>query len=330
MIPSDQQPAEDETTFDIYEIDDQIIKNDEYVEKKSPKLKEVKNRFKFVSGLTKEEIKKKDPNSDYLKYFAQISTKNFQYIGNLSSQLKREKYGYSLMDNKDEFLGEYKNEIRNGFGIYKFHPNDEEQEIYIGDYINNSKTGKGIYLKIFKSIKDDSTDELNLVNFNCGMGTFQDDIFKSGKIFSVDYENETLYKGNINEIGLPSDKEALIFEGGDKIFMGNVVDGELHEGRNIIVDEKWDKKKGYYFTKSGNKNEPYTFNIYKDEEKDEAKINMIKQSSVKTYKAQIQNIFKDVNDAMKKFTNFDTAIKVDFENDVKNKIKSNVDKIIKD
>ena len=266
MIPSDQQPAEDETTFDIYEIDEQIIKNDEYVQKKSSKLKEVKNRFKFVSGLTKEEIKKKDPNSDYLKYFAQISTKNFQYIGNLSSQLKREKYGYSLMDNKDEFLGEYKNENRNGFGIYKFHPNDGEQEIYIGDYINNSKTGKGIYLKIFKSIKDDSTDELNLVNFNCGMGTFQDDIFKSGKIFSVDYENETLYKGNINEIGLPSDKEALIFEGGDKIFMGNVVDGELHEGRNIIVDEKWDKKKGYYFTKSGNKNEPYTFNIYKDEE----------------------------------------------------------------
>ena len=103
MIPSDQQPAEDETTFDIYEIDEQIIKNDEYVQKKSPELKEVKNRFKFVSGLTKEEIKKKDPNSDYLKYFAQISTKNFQYIGNLSSQLKREKYGYSLMDNKDEF-----------------------------------------------------------------------------------------------------------------------------------------------------------------------------------------------------------------------------------
>ena len=151
----------------------------------------------------KKSLKKKNPKSDdFLKYFAKITTKDFEYIGILSNQLKREKYGYSLMDNKDEFLGEYKNEIRDGFGIYKYHhdENEDSQEYYIGEYKNNSKTGLGLYLKIFKSIKDDSTGEKKLINFNCGIGTFQDDLFKNGKIFSVDYDNETLYKGKINEI----------------------------------------------------------------------------------------------------------------------------------
>ena len=327
-----EESKEDETLFDTYEIDTQIFKSGEYVQKTSTKAEEVKNRFRFLQGITKEELKKKNPKSDdFLKYFAKITTKDFEYIGILSNQLKREKYGYSLMDNKDEFLGEYKNEIRDGFGIYKYHhdENEDSQEYYIGEYKNNSKTGLGLYLKIFKSIKDDSTGEKKLINFNCGIGTFQDDLFKNGKIFSVDYDNETLYKGKINEIGIPSDEEALIVQG-DKIFSGKLKDGELVEGRNIIVDEKGDKKKAYYFSKSNNRDEPYNFDIYKNEEKDGATIQMNKKSSVKTYKAQIQNIFNDINDAMIKFANFDTAIKTDFEKDVKNKIKSNLERINKD
>ena len=45
------------------------------------------------------------------------------------------------MENKDEFLGEYKYEIREGFGIYKFSPNEDVEDIYIGNYKNNRKTG---------------------------------------------------------------------------------------------------------------------------------------------------------------------------------------------
>ncbi len=332
-----EEPKKDDTIFDIYEIDTQIFKNGEYVQKTTTKPEKVKNIFKFLPGLTEEEIKNKNPKSgDNLKYFAKITTTNFEYTGVLSSELKREKYGYSLMGNKDVFLGEYKNEIRDGFGIYKYHVKDQEQpeheqeqEYYIGDYKNNSKTGFGLYLKIFKSNKDDSTGEIKLINFNCGIGTFQDDLFKTGKIFTVDYDNETLYKGNINEIGLPSDEGAVIVQG-DKIFTGKLIDGELVEGRNISIDEKGDKKRAYYFTKSNNKDEPYNFDIYKNEEKDGAIIQDVGKSAVKTYKTQIQNIFNEVNNAIQKFADYNMAIKVDFEKDVKNKIKSNVDKIIKD
>ena len=106
MINSKEEEAkEDETLFDIYEIDTQILKNDEFVQKTSTKPEKVKNIFKFLPELTEEEIKNKNPKSgDNLKYFAKITTKNFEYTGVLSSELKREKYGYSLMDNKDVFL----------------------------------------------------------------------------------------------------------------------------------------------------------------------------------------------------------------------------------
>ena len=330
MISAQEEiSSQDETTFDTYEIDDQILKNGEYTQKTKGKTEVIKNKFKHLSTLTPEQVKNKDPNADFPKYFAKIDTKNFKYIGILSSQLKRVQYGYSIMENEDEYLGEYKNEIRDGFGIYKFRSNEEEQDIYIGNYKNNKKTGKGLYLKIIKSVIDERNGDLILVNFNCGMGDFENDIFKGGKIFSVNYEHETLYQGKINEIGFPSDEEGLVFEGGDKIFIGKLRDGELIEGRNIFVDEKWEKKKAYYFTKNDNKENPYNFDLNKNEEQDKDNIKMIKQSSIKTYKNQIQNIFKDLNDAFKTFKNYDTAINANFI-EMKKKIQNNIDKIIKD
>ena len=290
--------------------------------------------------LYKEEILKKEPNSDFPKYFAKIDIKNIKYIGVLSSQLKRDQYGYSIMENKDEFLGEYKNEIRDGFGIYKYinsyndSKEDEDEQniydIYIGDYKNNRKNGEGIYLKIDKIVKSDKKGDLILINYNCAIGNFENDIFNGGKIFTVKHDSEILYQGKVNEIGLPTDEEGLMFEGGDKIFIGKINDGEIIEGRNIIVDEKWDKKKGYYFIKTEKNELNYDFDLNKNEEKDNEAINMMKKSSVKTYKNQIQNIFKDINDAYEKFKNFDEAIKLNFQNDIKDKIKRNVDKIIKD
>ena len=102
------------------------------------------------------------------------------------------------------------------------------------------------------------------------------------------------------------------------------------EGRNIFVGENWEKKKAYYFTKSNNKDTPYNFDLNKNEEKDEENIKMMKESSVKRYKDIIQNIFKNINSVFDKFKNFDTAITFNFEDEIKKKLKSDVDKIIKD
>ena len=85
----------EEATFDTYEIDNQITKKEKYIQKIKRKNEEILNKFKHLSSLTEEQLKNKDLNSDYPKYFAKIDTKDFKYLGILSNQLKRVQYGYS-------------------------------------------------------------------------------------------------------------------------------------------------------------------------------------------------------------------------------------------
>ena len=323
--PKDSSISESEITFDTYEIDYRIFKDGEYIQKLETKSSI--NKFKLLPGLTQDEIQKKDENVEYQKYFSIISTKNFDYIGVLTNQLKRDKYGYSIMDNKDEYLGEYKNDIRDGFGIYKFNFNekDDVQEIYIGNYQNNKKEGEGMYLKIYKNIKDDSNKN-NLINFNCGLGIFNSDVLKMGKIFSAKDGIEMLYQGKINDKGEPEDDDALVFEEGNKIFRGKIYNNDMIEGRNIILNDKYEKLNAYYFNKKENK---YDFDYSKKEEVDEECIKKLKENPIKNFGKQIQNLFNEIDECFYKFKDYDTAMKINFENDIKNKIKSEIDKIMK-
>ena len=314
-----------ETAFDTYEIDYRIFKDGEYIQKSENNS--AINKFKLLPGLTHDEIQKKDENSTYDKYFSTISTKNFNYIGVLTNQLKRDKYGYSIMDNKDEYFGEYKEDIREGFGIYKFNfrEKDDVQEIYIGNYKNNKKEGEGMYLKIYKSIPNDSNENV-LINFNSGIGVFENDVLKKGKIYTAKDGINMIYQGKINDKGEPEDDDALVFEEENKIFRGKISNNDMVEGRNIILNEKYEKINAYYFYKKDSK---YDFDYSKKEEVDEECIKKLKENLIINYGKHIQNIYNEINNGFNKFKDYDNAIKVNFENDIKNKIKSEIDKIMK-
>ena len=322
--------SDSEIAFDTYEVDYRIFKDGEFIQK-SEFNPSINNKFKLIQGLTQEELEKKEENSEYPKYFSTISTKNFDYICILSNQLKRDKYGYSKMEKEhsDEYLGEYKNELRDGFGIYKFNSDNDEdiKEIYIGNYKNNKKEGEGMYLKISKSIKEGSSVNDILINYNSGIGTFESDIFKNGKIFNCKDGVQILYQGKLNEIGEPEDDDAIIYEEENKIFRGKVSRGDMIEGRNIILNEKLEKVNSYYFTKIDGK---YDFDYFKKEEIDEDCIKKLKENPIQNYGKNIQNIFNEINNAFNKFKDYDTAIRTDFEKDIKNKIKNEIDKIIKE
>lgn len=322
--------SDSEIAFDTYEVDYRIFKDGEFIQK-SEFNPSINNKFKLIQGLTQEELEKKEENSEYPKYFSTISTKNFDYIGILSNQLKRDKYGYSKMEKEhsDEYLGEYKNELRDGFGIYKFNSDNDEdiKEIYIGNYKNNKKEGEGMYLKISKSIKEGSSGNDILINYNSGIGTFESDIFKNGKIINCKDGVKILYQGKLNEIGEPEDDDAIIYEEENKIFRGKVSKGDMIEGRNIILNEKLEKVNSYYFTKIDGK---YDFDYFKKEEIDEDCIKKLKENPIQNYGKNIQNIFNEINNAFNKFKDYDTAIRIDFEKDIKNKIKNEIDKIIKE
>ena len=324
----ESSPSEKEISFDTYEIDYKIFKDGEFIQKIKSKSFPI-NKFKLIPGLTQEILQKKDENSNYPKYFSIISTDNFDYIGILSNQLKREKYGFSRMDNNDEFLGEYNNDLKHGFGIYKYYNDKKDEgieEIYVGEYNNNKKIGKGMHLKINKYIKEDLNGNINLINFSSCFGLFEDDVFKKGKIFSSKDGIDMLYIGKLNEVGEPEDDDAIIFEEGNKIFRGKMSKGDTIEGRNIFVNEKYEKIKAYYFRKIEGK---YDFDYTTKEEVDEECIKKLKENPVKNYGKQIKNIFEEINNAFNKFKDYDIAIKIDFEKEIKNKIQNEIENIIK-
>ena len=325
MSTSTENPS-----FDVNEIDEKIEKDGEFII--NNEKEEKKTIFKFIKNFSKEDMEKKDANSSYPKYFCEISAKNFKYIGILTNELKRDIYGYSLLDNQDEFLGEYKNQIREGFGIYKFKPNEERNEIYIGEYINNKKEGKGIFIKINKIIKDDSNGNNVLIDFDSNIGTFKDNLFEKGIIYSLKDKAERLYYGKLNDLGEQEDTEALLIEDKNKIFKGKISKGNLIEGRNIFINDKYEKTKAYYFKKEKNeKNEDsYQFDYNKKEKDDEENIKKVKEILERNYSEKIQEIFNLLNNSFDTFKSYEKAINVDFDNDIKNKIKNELDKIIFD
>ena len=325
MSTSTENPS-----FDVNEIDEKIEKDGEFII--NNEKEEKKTIFKFIKNFSKEDTEKKDKNSSYPKYFCEISAKNFKYIGILTNELKRDIYGYSLLDNQDEFLGEYKNQIREGFGIYKFKPNEERNEIYIGEYINNKKEGKGIFIKINKIIKDDSNGNNVLIDFDSNIGTFKDNLFEKGIIYSLKDKAERLYYGKLNDLGEQEDTEALLIEDKNKIFKGKISKGNLIEGRNIFINDKYEKTKAYYFKKEKNeKNEEnYQFDYNKNEKDDEENIKKVKEILERKYSEKLQEIFNLLNNSFGTFKSYEKAINIDFENDIKNKIKNELDKIILD
>ena len=325
MSTSTENPS-----FDVNEIDEKIEKDGEFII--NNEKEEKKTIFKFIKNFSKEDNEKKDENSSYPKYFCEISAKNFKYIGILTNELKRDIYGYSLLDNQDEFLGEYKNQIREGFGIYKFKPNEERNEIYIGEYINNKKEGKGIFIKINKIIKDDSNGNNVLIDFDSNIGTFKDNLFEKGIIYSLKDKAERLYYGKLNDLGEQEDTEALLIEDKNKIFKGKISKGNLIEGRNIFINDKYEKTKAYYFKKEKNeKNEEnYQFDYNKNEKDDEENIKKVKEILERKYSEKLQEIFNLLNNSFGTFKSYEKAINIDFENDIKNKIKNELDKIILD
>ena len=65
----------------------------------------------------------------------------------------------------------------------------------------------------------------------------------------------------------------------------------------------------------------YFINQSKEDNKEE--------NPIKNFGKQIQNIFNEIDECFNKFKDYDTAMKINFENDIKNKIKSEIDKIMK-
>ena len=239
-------------TFDTLHITSKINKNKIYHNK------DLNYEYIFCLNENSEDKKKE-------KYFASIFS-TFKYIGSLSEELKREGFGYYLYDVEDEgdeYAGNWKDNKKDGDGIYIYKKNENDrEELYLGKWVNGSKHGKGIYF-----YKNHKNEKLNDGDYDVILGEFENDYYKDGYIISKKGNDETIYKGKMNKEGDKEDEHAMYFENGNKSFYGKFANNEMEKGRIIIFDENNTNvpKTKYYFEKI---DDNYEFDVDKFSEFD--------------------------------------------------------------
>ena len=260
-----------------------------------------KNKNKNIIYCFINEKIKKEENQ---KYFVSIKNNNKeQYVGALTNNLKKELFGYSLFNQGDEYLGEIHEEKKDGFGIYIFkikdNNNQDKQDIYIGNFTNNTMNGKGIYINIIEE-KDITKGEMN--KYICYIGTFENGLFKKGKIYFYNPELEKLYfKNDENEESnffIEKKKDTILVSKGimknDKLCEGIMINFIIKDDKEIIEKKFSFKKKD---------NSQYIFQNFNDgkfekeiiDEFNKYKLDFIKYNNI---------IVKLVNDIIGIFVDF--------------------------
>ena len=287
----------EDISFDNTEIDEQINKKKIY-------KKDENNIFSFIDKSTK---KQKDE-----KYFVHIKRNKEEYIGILTEHFKKEKFGYSLLYQGDEYLGEISDGKKNGFGIYQFNYSNEKKkyDIYIGNFTENKINGKGIYINVLESEKNTNKskkwDSLILLKYNCYIGLFENGEFKKGKIIIVDKDKEKFIVENEDNrcfIVEKKDNEFYACEGvlkGDKFEKGDVIN---------IKDDKEIEEKFSFKDKNG---EEHDFNKIQNKETEKEIYDKFKNINFKALKESIQGIVSEIKMMIKRMKSiFEYAIILD-------------------
>ena len=311
-----------ELKFDVLKIDSRIKKDSQY--------QEGETIFQFSPEYKPDSLEDCDQKTDYLKYFAKIKTPFFQYTGNLSKNLKKENFGYNQFDNGDEYFGLWNKDKKDGYGIYFFKEETKilPHQIYVGEFKNNMKSGEGIYFNVSKFSPDKENSPLD---FDLIIGNFTDDIFQKGIIYNMKEGKRKIYKGKMDNDGKKNDEMGELYEDNDKIFFGAIKDNIMLEGRVIIMkDDK--KENGYYFSRKGNNLlDDVDFDYLKWEEKDDEYIKKLNELNNTLINEKILELFESIIQIREKAecgNNFEFIKKVNYDNDIKQMLKTQYGKFL--
>ena len=303
MEPKEPEIIKKETTnyeFDTLKIDAIIKDKKEYNENEST----IQSKFQFSNEEGKQSLE------NNTKYISEINTDTFTYIGFLSENLKKEFFGYYKYDNNDEYSGEWKEDFKEGKGVYLYFNEKEknEEEFYLGEWNKGEKNGKGIYFWKHSNNETQFQDS----NYDVVIGNFENNEYKEGICISKNKNDFSIYEGKYNN-EKKNDDEALFIENNDKAFLGKFVDNEMSEGRIIIFKENNEVKNSYYFEKTDDEINPYNFEYSKNNDKDEYIIQRKKELQEKEFENKLPNIYNFIKEFIGKsssFENFEKKIKL--------------------
>ena len=176
-------------------------------------------------------------------------------------------------ENKEKYIGEMKDGIKEGKGILYYDKNDKYNRYkYEGDFKDDIREGKGILIfkqgeKYEGDWKDDLPDGKGIYNFKDGIryeGDLKNNVFegkgkyyfKNGDIYEGEYkenkengkgvfyyDNGDIYEGYFKD-GIENGKGIYYFSEGDK-FVGNFINGK-EEGKGIYYYINGGKFEGDY------------------------------------------------------------------------------------
>jgi len=179
------------------------------------------------------ENKGKDQN----KYLTSLQKNGCQYTGTLNEKFQRDGYGLEVFENGDKYFGLFESDVRNDKGIYYFAPrkNPENEnstniqsECYLGQWKNNVKDKYGIYIWMDQP---ENNYEYDNANFEAYVGEFDDEKYVRGTYLSKLNNEYYLYHGNFDQDGKKNDNNAYFFSSkSNKIFHGKIIKDVLVNG----------------------------------------------------------------------------------------------------
>ena len=270
--------------------------------------------FTYYNNLEK---KNNDKQNNYLIKIKIFSS--FSYYGILSPEFKKIEFGSYFYENQDQYIGQWNNDLKDGYGIYFYYNQNNLEEFYIGKWKNGKKSGKGFYFWKFSDFSIKFEDS----NYDIIYGNFENDIFINGYSISKNKKGFFVYFGKFDK-GKKNDENAFFFEK-NMGFLGKFENDGLIEGRVVLFKQnKNNEIQQSYFTSKSNDINSDKFSFNDDIEKNDFICKKRNEIIKKNFKENLSLIYLYSKELWKKFKNVDFNIiyTINIKNDIINKIEN--------
>ena len=147
-----------------------------------------------------------------------------------------------MHEDGDVYFGYYKNDVRDGHGIYSFLPkkkgNDLLSEFYYGFWKLDFKHGRGIYLWLREDSSKKPFSDFDNSNFQAFVGELERDMFKKGTLLSKEGDDYLVFHGTFDLDGNREGKDCFFYSASlEELCFGEYLDDHFIEGYVAHFDE---------------------------------------------------------------------------------------------